>query len=184
MTIVESPQYRRYFNWLYDQVFPVRDIESPLSYSVVASHMHSITFKDLVPNDHNRAADGTALRDEFLEAATRNPVSDVSPSYPDASIFEVLVAFSKRLEFNLNITQQQWFEMWTRNLGLHRYSDEYCIRRSNSKISKILEKFNDREYEYDGKGGIFPLRYPERDQRKVELWYQMSAYWAENFRVT
>ena len=38
----------------------------------------------------------------------------------------------------------------------------------------------DRDYDASGFGGIFPLRRPAEDQRKVELWYQAAAYILEN----
>jgi hypothetical protein len=33
-----------------------------------------------------------------------------------------------------------------------------------------------REYDPDGRGGLFPLDGTHANQREVELWYQMQAY--------
>jgi hypothetical protein len=33
----------------------------------------------------------------------------------------------------------------------------------------------------NGTGGLFPLKMPKVNQRRVEIWYQMSAFIEENF---
>jgi hypothetical protein len=48
--------------------------------------------------------------------------------------------------------------------------------RSLSVVDEILERVIGRTYRPDGRGGFFPLRYAEKDQREVELWYQLNAY--------
>jgi len=34
----------------------------------------------------------------------------------------------------------------------------------------------DREYSYNGEGGLFAVQHPRRDMRTVELWWQMCWY--------
>jgi len=38
-----------------------------------------------------------------------------------------------------------------------------------------------RRYSKTGKGGLFPLKHPKKDQTEVEIWYQMQQYVMENF---
>ena len=40
-----------------------------------------------------------------------------------------------------------------------------------------------REYSDNGHGGLFPLKNPKKDQRKVEIWYQMTEYINENYPI-
>ena len=46
-----------------------------------------------------------------------------------------------------------------------------------------LNKWMNRDIGYDGSGGLFPLKNPPGDERKVEIMYQMYAYVHENFPV-
>jgi len=77
-------------------------------------------------------------------------------------------------------TPGEWFAEFVANLRLGGYTDEAYELRDSAKINRVLQKFNQRKYDSYGDGGIFPLKAPEEDQKKVELWYQMSAYMAEN----
>ncbi len=44
----------------------------------------------------------------------------------------------------------------------------------------ILCHFMRREYDECGQGGLFTLRNPRYDMRKMEIWYQMMGYLEEN----
>ena len=35
----------------------------------------------------------------------------------------------------------------------------------------------------DGVGGFFPLKYPKRDQKYLEIWYQLEDFVLENYEV-
>jgi hypothetical protein len=66
------------------------------------------------------------------------------------------------------------------NLGLMEvddaaYSEEWARSYVDAAVGTLVE----RRYSYSGDGGLFPLDYPEEDQRGIEIWYQMSAYLAE-----
>ena len=39
----------------------------------------------------------------------------------------------------------------------------------------------ERRYKRSGEGGLFPLKNAAKDQRKVEIWYQLSSYLLENY---
>ena len=49
-----------------------------------------------------------------------------------------------------------------------RRYDEYYV-------NQVIDKFLNRTYEPDGKGGPFYIPYSVKDLREVELWYQ--AMW-------
>jgi hypothetical protein len=48
-------------------------------------------------------------------------------------------------------------------------------------VNQILTNLVERTYQKNGKGGLFPLKQPAKDQRRVEIWYQMAAYLNENY---
>lgn len=172
-----------YFEWLYSLVFRDNDPESELSYTNVCEQLHEIPFRDMIPNDDNRKVEGIRLRDEFISQyrATRMDRSQLcSMTDDEASLFEMLVALSRRANFIVNVGLEIWFREFLGNLGLLEYSDARYHPRYIPRITRALRKFNDRRYNAAGKGGIFPLKMPNRDQRQVEIWYQMAAYMTEN----
>ena len=143
--------------------------------------MHSITFMALVPHDDNRIVDGGDLRTHFArDSGLLESLDEADTVYPDITIFEVLLAFARRAAFMVDWPVRQWFMTFIRNLELERYSDEFCLGHTEWPIDRRLKAFNNRSYGPDGRGGLFPLRYPKEDQRKVELWYQMGAFMTEN----
>lgn len=171
----------RYFHWLYDQVFEVRDLESPLSYLKLCEKMQEHIFEVVVPQDINRAADGSELRNEFIrEMGVGGPVAWSEILEPDASIFEVLIGLAKRADFMVDRTVGWWFMQFIINLSLAHYNDKRMMPLDLRKIDRVLTQFNNRNYKATGRGGIFPLRIPNTDQRHVELWYQMCSYMTEN----
>jgi hypothetical protein len=180
MTVEANPLHREYFNWLYNRVFAVKDVESQFSYTLVCDRMHTTIFKVLVPRDENRAADGAELRNEFLRKSNGHELDKVDVMYQDASVFEVLVGLAGRANRMMDLPEPDWFSIFLFNLSLDLYNDEYCLNRPTWRIGSKINVFNDRRYRADGGGGLFPLRRPVRDQRRVELWYQMGAYMTEN----
>lgn len=169
----------KYFNWLYEKVRPVEMVDLD-QYTKVSVLAHKIIFDWTVPNDDNRAAEGKELRYEFMEELGIHPPPDKEWMGIDSSIFEMLIALARRCDFIVEIGLHGWFDIFMKNLDLSFYNDENYIPSYESRVIRRLNKFNVRSYKPNGKGGLFPLESPRTDQRKVELWYQMSAYMAEN----
>jgi hypothetical protein len=171
----------RYFLWLYDQVCGVRDVESPLSLTLICSRMHAMPFLPLVPHDENRVAQGGELRNEFVNSNfVRNPLKAVDLMIPDTTVFEVLISLCKAADFMVGFGPEWWFSLFVRNLSIGRYNDLFSLTRTPWPVDRALRRFNERKYKANGEGGLFPLKLPNEDQRKVELWYQMGAYMTEN----
>jgi hypothetical protein len=63
-----------------------------------------------------------------------------------------------------------------RNLGLIDTND---TNTDVKEVNAIIKRVVDRTYQHNGHGGLFPLRLATSDQRKVEIWYQLSAYLSE-----
>lgn len=154
---------RRYLKWLEDQVA----IDNNKSYHELFERLHDKEFVWIIPNDDNRVADGLDIRHEFLHR--HNAFSR------GCSVLEVLIALSRRIAFNAGGNAEDWAWRLLQNLELHKYSGHIGNVR-DGQIEDILERLVWRTYNPDGGGGFFPLAWPKKDQRKMELWYQMCAY--------
>lgn len=172
----EESTLDRYFEWL------LQKIESSEydyhDYYQLLYYLNSVEFEATVPNDNNRIIDGLNLRDEFL-SEQRFPGYIGGP----CSMLEMLVAFSIRIE--LDITGDpgsddlgRWFWVMLDNAKLLRYDDDNF---DLGEIGLIVEKIVGRKYKRNGIGGFFPVFHSNKNQREVELWYQMQAYLSENF---
>ena len=61
------------------------------------------------------------------------------------------------------------------------WKNSKSMRKNTSlRTSERLNTFIYREYERNGKGGMFPLKTPSGNQKKVQLWYQLAEYLIEN----
>lgn len=155
-----------YLGWLEPQCGV---LEQPRSYSGLLRTMLQKEFVWLIPNDHNRIADGLGVRREFFQETGLH--GDLGP----CSVLEVLVALSRRLEFQAGGEAPGWAWQLIRNLELHKYPDPIG-RRKAIQIEEILQTLVYRTYDPDGQGGFFPQIDTNLDQRKIEIWYQMSHW--------
>jgi len=163
-----EPIENLYFNWLCAKVLETRIN----NYHDLMRILHKTEFMWVVQEDKHRAQDGVALRTDFLRE-TQIPREHIWMTQP-CSVLEMLVAFSGRASFNTDIPLKTWFWEFMTNLRLDDFrqvqnGDEY-------EIDEILYTFVWRQYEPSGYGGIFPMSHADVDQRKIEIWYQFSAY--------
>lgn len=177
---MSAPLDDRYFEWLYSQVGAVRNRNPAQSYWTLARQMFTKEYLWFVPNDDNRVNDGKALRWDFIDEQEIDQV-DTAWVDLDCSMLEMLVALARRASFESEKAPDEWFWIFITNLGFAELHDAHFLDEHIPFVDDILERINRRTYASDGQGGLFPLRDPSRDQRKVELWYQMSAYLIENF---
>lgn len=168
----------RYFEWLYNLVAPGEDRDPSRSYLNLCGEMHRTPFEWFVSRDENRAEHGKELRDIFLDESGLD--ADNNWLSMDCSIFEMLVSLAEAAAFQTEETPHEWFWIMVKNIGLHNYTDEVYSDSVHSSVVATLRRVVYREYQENGRGGLFPLRKPRGDQREVELWYQLSAYLIEN----
>ena len=43
-------------------------------------------------------------------------------------------------------------------------------------VDEVITRFLDRDYQPNGKGGLFTIRHCDDDLREVEIWYQLCWY--------
>lgn len=170
-----------YFDWLYSLACPAGAGGPGEAYSTLCYQLHKEDFAVLVPMDENRADDAVQLRDDFHSRDSFFHWEDWEELMTmTPSVFEVMVALAKRAEFMTGRTLAWWFGEFLANLKLNGFCDSEFELGDEARISRVIRKFNQRRYDSHGRGGLFPLREPEEDQRTVQLWYQLSAYAGEN----
>jgi hypothetical protein len=170
----------QYFEWLYSQVGAVRNRNPKQSRWNLLRQLFVKEFVWLIANDDNRVEDGRDLRDEFLASA--EGIDDPSREWMElgCSMLEMLIALGRRVAFETEESPVDWFWKLIDNMGLLTYTDDKYNNRIAQHVDEVCDRVIYRNYAPDGSGGLFPLHEVHGDQRKVELWYQMSAYLLEN----
>lgn len=164
-----------YFDWLYDLACSERFGEST-SYRSLLLRLYEIEFIPVLEKDENRAEDGINMRYRF-EFYTNKHVRPYL-SKP-CSILEMMLALCVRCEEDimddgeLGDRTSQWFWNMIINLGLGSMDD---ARYNRKHVDDVIDKFIYREYERDGRGGLFTIKNCRADLRDVEIWYQMNWY--------
>lgn len=172
----QQPLDELYLTWLYSQIGSVKLKNLSRTYWSLLRQLYRKEFVWIVPNDDNRVEDGRYLRYEFLEDQR---ILDPDPEWMalGCSMLELLIGLSRRLSFEAEGKSRDWFWILLENLGLESYNDKTYI--SHEEVDALLEQVIWRTYRQNGTGGLFPLKHPKKDQRKVEIWYQLNAYLLE-----
>jgi hypothetical protein len=175
---VSPPLEEEYLHWLHSQIAERRIRHPRRTYWNLLAQLHHKRFVSKVKYDSNRVQDGIDLRREFLDVTGFDPGPDwLEDNVPQCSFLELMIVLARRLAFDGGGEPNSWFWELVDNLELTPYWDRpRRSRLSERTIDDILNRVVLREYDPDGRGGFFPLRYPSEDQRGVELWYQLSAY--------
>lgn len=166
-----------YLRWLYSRISPTTVKNPARTYWSFAKQLYRKEFVWFIPNDDNRLYDGLALRDQFLADCDIDNPNEEWMSL-GCSMLEMLVALSRRFAFMGGGEPEDRFWLLVNNLGIEECSDKLYKNDPDTEfaIDNMLDAVIWRTYDYDGAGGLFPLMYPPMDQRRVELWYQMSSY--------
>lgn len=164
-----------YFEWMYELMCESR-FSRTVSYRQLLTFLHDTEFVYFVPYDENRAEDGIGLRYHFcmihdcldLEYCLAGP----------CSVLEMMVALAIRCEETMDDPEKgdrtsQWFWTMITNLGLGSMNDGNF---SEWQVNDVVTRFLEREYEPDGRGGLFRVRGWHRDMRSIEIWHQLLAY--------
>lgn len=169
---MQEPFENLYFNWLYSKVGGISVHSPSLRFVKLLSILHKLEFVWVVLGDDNRAEDGKDLRIEFLNATGYAPPENWLQD--GCSVLEMLIAFSRRAEFETDIKARDWFWKMLDNLGLDELND--ATDPDPIFVETVVETFVWRFYDDHGYGGLFPLKETSNDQREVEIWYQFCEY--------
>lgn len=164
-----------YFEWMLNLMCEGR--YEDVSFRELFLFLHSKEFRYSIPNDKNRYNDGIDLRYNF----------SLIDGFEDArehlngpcTVLEMMIALALRCETTImddpafGDRTAQWFWGMIVNLGLGEMIDE---RFDHEVANYIIERFLDRRYEADGRGGLFTIKNCDYDLRDVEIWYQLNWY--------
>ena len=164
-----------YFEWLCELI-DIDRFSKSVSYRKLLMHLHNIEFTWFIPHDDNRADDGIQLRRKY--GLYREDVTLSRYIAGPCSVLEMMVALAIRCEGYMDDTQMgnrtgQWFWGMIHNLGLSPMIDSKFDR---DYVDDIIARFLNREYEPDGKGGLFTVKHCTQDMRTVEIWCQLNWY--------
>lgn len=175
-----------YFHWLCELI---KADEPDHSYMILARQLHNKEFFSLIVNDNNRAEDGKKLRDIYADESPYR-FCDYEVLEGPCSVLEMLIGLASRMEDILHDPEKgdrtiNFFWEMIENLELGDCSDDNYNGPYFDPlcIDERVNIFLDRRYKKSGKGGLFPLKYSKKDQRKIEIWYQMSQYLIENYEA-
>ena len=165
-----------YFEWLCGLIDITR-FSRHISYRKLLMHLHNIEFTWFIPNDDNRADDGIQLRRRYSLVLEDMRLQDYIQG--PCSVLEMMVALAIRCEESIMDDAQigdrigQWFWSMIHNLGLSPMSDN---RFDRDFVDDAIARLLNREYEPDGRGGLFTVKHCDHDMRTVEIWRQLSWY--------
>lgn len=166
-----------YFDWLYAKACGNRYSEQ-VSYKKLLMYLNGKTFRYRILKDRNRAEDGIFLRQRFAYDCDTIEDADLYLTDP-CSVLEMMLALAIRCEetimddFERGDRTTQWFWGMVTNLGLGSMTDDQFDKKL---VDDIIERFLDRDYSPDGKGGLFHIRNCDADLRDVEIWTQLLWY--------
>ena len=177
--MVEKELNEEYFNWMCQLVSDDKNNRG-LSYRKLLNHLHSIEFKYVMPMDGNRADDGIDLRYLFgyEEGYPSHMISKFIDNRP-CSVLEMIIALAYRCETHIMSDPDvgdrvhQWFWTMIDSLDLSEMDN---IHYDESVVDNAIYRFMNREYDSDGKGGLFTVKQSKYDMRTVEIWWQMNWY--------
>lgn len=168
MIVFHDKRDDEYFEWMYRIITEDR-FSRRISYRKLMMHLHDVEFIYYILKDENRAEEGVELRRRFSGHSKYGP----------CSVLEMILALAIRIEENIMDNTDygnrtgQWFWGMINNLGLGAMDDNHYDREY---VDSVLERFLNRQYEPNGKGGLFTIRDCDRDLREVEIWHQMCWY--------
>lgn len=168
-----------YFDWMYRLVCG-DGYSKGRSYRKLFYLLHDTPFTYTIAMDGNRYEDGVELRYRFAnEQGHREAIIARYLDERPCSVLEMLIALSIRLEEHIMDDPEignrtgQWFWNMITNLGLGSMND---VRFDKDYSYNVIQRFLSRDYERDGKGGLFTVKYCRFDLRDVEIWYQACWY--------
>lgn len=169
----------RYFDWMY-QLVCNDEYNRRLSYRKLLCFLHDVEFTYIIDMDGNREADGINLRYRFgYECRYDDREIAACLDNRPCSVLEMMIALALRCEDDIMDDPAEgnrigeWFWEMIVSLGLGSMNDRKFDR---CYAETVIARFLNREYEPNGRGGLFTVENPRRDMRNVEIWYQMQWY--------
>ena len=163
----------QYFNYLCNIID--HPVMSKHSYDKLLRKLGDVQFHYILPMDENRESDGIELRTDY-----EDKYGDSGMNNTPCTVLEMMIALAVRCEVHIMNKPElgdrtgKWFWDMIYSLGLYNMYDQNF---DPDEVEDILEKFMDRQYEPNGRGGLFIVdKYAQYDLRTIEIWYQLNWY--------
>lgn len=120
---------------------------------------------------------GVGLRYRYSIYVKRDDVIDILNE--PCSVLEMILALAIRCEDTIMANVRygdrtiQWFWSMIKNLGLSYMTDE---RFNKDEAIRIIYKFMERQYEPNGRGGLFYMPDRNEDLTQIDIWTQLCWY--------
>lgn len=165
-----------YFEWLYDIACDGR-YGGNISFRKLISYLHKREFEWTIDGDYSRYKDGIDLRHRYAYSELGNSAL-AKEIEGRCSVLEMMIALAIKTENFMDDVEYgdrtgQWLWGMINTLGLgYMHDDEF----DEKEADKIINRFLDREYSRDGRGGLFKVPNSDEDPRRMSIWDQMCAY--------
>lgn len=173
---------QRYFDWLCEIIAPKESAIYIQNYSML---LQTLNLYEYVPDDirdENRRADGLSLRRWFADIACLS-IADIDYCLDEpCSMLEMMVALANRCEETIMYDSGRgnrtyvWFREMLSSLNLIEMTNDYFNREI---VDYRMLIFRTRQYDVNGRGGLFTVMNNDIDMRTLDIWYQMQAYLRE-----
>ena len=177
--MVQEELHNRYFEWLYELVCG-SDNYNRLTYRKLLIFLYNTEFTYIHGLDANRAEDGVDFRYRFgYEKGYSWNIIKRHFSDDPCNVLEMMVALAFKAEEQIMDDDTygdrtgQWFWNMIVNLGLGNMND---VDFDEGYVRRVVYRFLDREYESNGKGGLFTIENCPNDLRDMEIWAQFMWY--------
>lgn len=181
-----------YLCWLMNQAGV--DAEGDDGYLQLCTLMQETDFSIQMDMDENRIGDAEDLRMEWAASMTDNEQEQdwLAMGADEAfcgncSMMELTVILARNMQYEMMDSEYEagvgkWFREMLCNCGLDEATN-VAFEANEDRVKDILAVINARRFGWDGEGSFFPLAYPQRDQRRIEIIDQMNDYLAENYDI-
>lgn len=176
----------KYYHWL---VSLVCDEYHAKYYNKLLSALYGQEFYWSITRDEDRAIDGINLRRRYIEEhckgsgyKSRGNIESVPTQDDPCTLLEMMAAMAIRCEIECfgynsdNDMTDTWFWNMIINLGLDKMDDgNFKPGLVHNRVLDLL----DRQFEPNGKYGLFTVEGRTEDMRDVDFWMQMMWYIAD-----
>lgn len=176
-----------YLCWLMNRAH--LDAEGPDGYLKLCETLQETEFVPQLEMDENRCEDCLDLRRAY---ALENGDEELEHRLIiclgwNGTMLELLVILAEKMRYEMLDSEyeagtRKWILEMLANCGLDIYKNER-MEEEHPEVSDILDRIIFRQTGWDGEGSFFPLAYPMRNQRYVELITQMNNYLEENYDI-
>lgn len=176
----------KYNEWMYSIIFG-KDYTSRNYNLAVLEALNNVPFEYSMDLDANRQKDAQDLRYIFGQENDIHPAEICASLDTRApSILEVMVSLIYRVKTTILCdfdssempSNKEIFEHMIWSLGLSRYvgNCDFSTNVLNAEVARVSQSLFARDYNYNGRGGLFTVENPRDDMRVTDIWYQFMWY--------